>query len=127
MLTNYSEASQGHIINFVYNEQTLALSPYEAITIAIDINKKFKHLVESGKKYIDAINELKKDFTINLFSSENGFPKLFEISTNCKTTEKEFDLLKQLAFYRTEVNLGHLNEIEGEKIATEIAAKSKQL
>lgn len=126
MYTNYAEASKGTILPIVYNEQKYSLNPDDAIQLAESINKKFKELLLQKKNYSDACKELKLNKTICLFASENGYPKLFEISTNVNTTEKDFDHLRKLALYRNQVNCGIINEMEGERKALEISVMSKQ-
>lgn len=124
MLTDYNEASKGEILPLQYNTQNIHLNPFEAIQFAKEIHKKYnellEHLSESEVRKI-----LLKDSNIANFASENGFPKLFMMSTSSKTGIKQLEYLHELAYYRNEVNLGKMTEIEGEQKALEIAAKAK--
>ena len=124
MLVTRNEALKGEIIPFLYNKQLFSLKPQEAIDFAISINDLFKQLILNYSTN-EARSILSNDPRFSEFSSKNGFPKLFLMATEKKTGTKQLEYLSQLAYYRTQVNLGHMTEMDGEKKALEIAVKAK--
>jgi hypothetical protein len=119
MITNFQEAKNGKIVEWEYNQQTVHLSPLQAIAFAKNIQSQFCKLLTSFERE-DAINKLLENSQVKEFASPNGFPKLFllSLSNDLKPLEK----CEKLAQIREKVNVGIVDEIDGAKLALEVAA-----
>jgi hypothetical protein len=114
------------ILNWEYKTPHHGMSPVEAFKMAQQIRFDFIALLKDGFSERGAQKQLLTNQNVLLFSSENGFPALFKMSTSKKTTDEDFEAIYNLVLLRGEVDAGLITEEQGGANALRIAARAKE-
>lgn len=113
--------AEGNVLKWHYNIPMHNLKPSEAFEQAQKIQKLYLTLLSSGHSHEFARNQLLQNNTIAHFASEGCFPRMFLMATS----KTDMNAIAELVTVREKVEAGIINEMQGARLAVEIAARAK--